>query len=88
MDHRQNLCREFPAFQVKKLMREKISIARDLVGNSEGKRLLGRPRHRWEDEIKMVLRKIGWSGMDWIHLAPDRDQWRILVKMLMNLQVS
>jgi hypothetical protein len=42
----------------------------------EGKRPLGRPRHRWVDNIKMNLREIGWSGMDWIDLAQNRDQWR------------
>jgi hypothetical protein len=47
---------------------------RFLVGNSEGKRPLGRPRHMWENNIKMDLREIGWGGMDWIDLAQDRDQ--------------
>jgi hypothetical protein len=49
------------------------------VGNSEGKRPLGRPRRRWVDNIEMDLREIGWVGMDWIYLAQDRDQWRALV---------
>jgi hypothetical protein len=44
--------------------------------NPEGKRPLGRPRHRWVDNIKMDLREIGWDGMDWIDLAQVRDQWR------------
>jgi hypothetical protein len=48
---------------------------------------LGRPRRRWEDNIKMHLREIGWSGMDWIDLTQDRDQWRTLVNMVMNIQV-
>jgi hypothetical protein len=43
------------------------------VGKREEKRLLGRPRHRWEDNIRMDLREIGWGGMDWIDLAQDRD---------------
>jgi len=43
------------------------------VEKSEGKRQLGRPRHRWEDNIRMDLREIGWERMDWIHLAQDRD---------------
>jgi hypothetical protein len=57
------------------------------VGEPEGKRPLARPRCRWVDHIKMDLREIGWSGMDWIHLAQDRDQWRTLVNMVMNFQV-
>jgi hypothetical protein len=54
---------------------------------AEGKRLLGRPRLRWRDNIKMDLRKMRWGGMDWISLAEDRDQWRAPVNTLMNLQV-
>jgi hypothetical protein len=57
-----------------------------LVGKPEGKRPLGRPRRRLEDNIKMDLREIGWSCMDWIHL--DRDQWRDLVNTVMNLRVT
>jgi hypothetical protein len=52
---------------------------RILVGKPEGKRQLGRPRHRWVDNIKMHLREIGWDGVDWIDMAQDRDQWRALV---------
>jgi hypothetical protein len=52
---------------------------RILVGKSEGKRPLGRPRRRWVNNIKMNLREIGWDGRDWIELAQDRDQWRALV---------
>jgi hypothetical protein len=49
---------------------------------------LGRPRHKWEDNIKMDLREIGWGvGMDWIDLAQDRDQWRAFVNTVMNLRV-
>jgi hypothetical protein len=55
------------------------------VGKPEGKRPLGRPRHRWVDNIKMDLRDIGWGGMDWIDLAPSRDKWRALVNTVMNL---
>jgi hypothetical protein len=55
-------------------------------GKPEGKRPLGRPRHRWVDDIKMDLREIGWGGMDWINLAQDRDQWRGLVNTAMNLR--
>jgi hypothetical protein len=57
------------------------------VGKPEGKRPLGRPRHRWEDNIKMNLREIGWGGMNWIDLAQDRDQWKALVNTVMNLWV-
>jgi hypothetical protein len=52
---------------------------RILVGKPEGKRPLGRSRHRWMDNIKMDLRDIGWSSMDWINLAQDRDKWKALV---------
>jgi hypothetical protein len=47
---------------------------KNLVGNSEGKRRLGRPRHRWEVNITMVIREVVWEVVDWIHLAQDRDQ--------------
>jgi hypothetical protein len=57
------------------------------VGKPEGKKPLGRPRHRWEDDIKMDLREIGWGGMDWIELTWDGDQWRVLVNTVINLQV-
>jgi hypothetical protein len=60
---------------------------RILVGLLEGKRPLGRPRPRWEDNIRMDVREIGWGGMDWIYLALDRDQWRDLVNTVMNLRV-
>jgi hypothetical protein len=60
---------------------------RILVGYSEGKRPLGRPRHRWVDNIKMDLREIGWDGMNWTDMAQDRDQWRVLVNAAKNLQV-
>jgi hypothetical protein len=52
---------------------------RILVGNPVGKRLLGRPRCRWVDNIKMDLRERGWDGVDWIDMAQDRDQWRALM---------
>jgi hypothetical protein len=58
------------------------------VGKPEGKRPLGRSRLRWEDNIKMDLREIGWGCMDWIDLDQNRDQWRALVNMVMNLQVA
>jgi hypothetical protein len=53
----------------------------------EGRRPLGRPRHRWEDNIKMDLREVGWVGMNWIELVQDRDSWQALVNTVMNLQV-
>jgi hypothetical protein len=46
-----------------------------------------RPRHRWEDNIKMDLRDIGWGGIDWINLAQDMDEWRALVNVIINLWV-
>ena len=52
-----------------------------------GKRALGRPRHRWEDNIKMDLQEVGWRGKDWIDLAQDRNRWQALVNTVMNLQV-
>jgi hypothetical protein len=58
-----------------------------LVGKTERKRPLGRPRRRWVDNIKMDLREVGWGGRDWIELAQDRDQWRALVNTVMNLRV-
>jgi hypothetical protein len=58
-----------------------------LVGKPERKKLLGRPRRRWVDNIKMDLREIGLDGVDWIELAQDRDQWRAFVNTVMNLQV-
>jgi hypothetical protein len=66
---------------------EKRNAYRILVGNPEGKRPLGRPRRRWEDNIRMDLREIGCGGMDWIDLAQDRDQWRTLVNTVMNLRI-
>jgi hypothetical protein len=60
---------------------------RILMGKTEGKRPLGRPRCRWSDNIKMDLREIGWGGMDRIDLAQDMDQWRVLVNTEMNFRV-
>jgi hypothetical protein len=68
-------------------MGEKRNACRILVGKPEGKRPLRRPRRRWEDNIKMDLREIGWGGMYWIHLAQDRDQWKALLNTGMNLWV-
>jgi hypothetical protein len=58
-----------------------------LVGRPEGKRPLERPRRRWEDNIKMDLREIGFVDVDWIHLSQDRDRWRALVNAVMSLWV-
>jgi hypothetical protein len=58
-----------------------------LVGRAERKRTLGRPRHRWEDNIKMDLRDIGIDGSNWIRLVQDRVQWQTFVKTVLNLQV-
>jgi transcription termination factor 2 len=58
-----------------------------LVGKTDGKRPLGIPRRRWKDNIKMYLRKIGLEGVDWIHVAEDRDRWRGLANTIMNLRV-
>jgi len=68
-------------------MGETRGIYRVLVGKPEGNRPLGRPRCRWEDNIKMDLQKVECGGMDWIELAQDRDRWRALVNMVMNLRV-
>jgi hypothetical protein len=58
-----------------------------LVEKPEGEGPLGRPRHRREHNIRMYLRKIRWEGVDWLHLAEDRDQWLCLVKTVMNIRV-
>ncbi|KAJ4434507.1 hypothetical protein ANN_23069 [Periplaneta americana] len=68
-------------------MGESRNAYRVLVGRPEGKRPLGRPRRRWEDNIKMDLREVGYDDRDWINLAQDRDQWRAYVRAAMNLRV-
>ena len=60
---------------------------RVLVGKSEGKRPLGRPRRRWEDNIKMDLQEGGGGFEDWMELAQDRDRWRAFVSTVMNIRV-
>jgi hypothetical protein len=62
-------------------------VYRVLVEKPEGKRPLGRPRLRWDDNIKIDLQEVGCGGMDWIELAQDRDMWRALMTAVMNLQV-
>ena len=61
-------------------------VHRVLVGKPEGKRPLGRPRRRWEDNIKMYLREVGGGG-DWMELAQNIDRWRALVNTVMNLRI-
>jgi hypothetical protein len=58
-----------------------------LVEEPEGKRRLGRPRRRWEDNIRMHLRETGWKVVDWMHLSQDMDQWWAVVNTIMNLRV-
>jgi hypothetical protein len=60
---------------------------RILVGRPEGRRPLGRPRRRWEDNIKMNLQELGWEGMDWTDMAQDRDRWWTIVNAVINLRV-
>jgi hypothetical protein len=57
-----------------------------LIETPNERRPFGRPRRRWEDNIKMDLQAVGWEGMDWIDLAQDRDKWRVFVNAVMNLQ--
>jgi len=68
-------------------IRERRGVYRVLVGKAEGKRPLGRPRRRWEDNIKMDLQEVECGGVDWIELAQDRDRWQALVTAVRNLRV-
>ena len=68
-------------------MGEGREVHRVLVGKPEGKRPLGRPRRKWEDNIKMDLQEVGGGFEDWMELAQDRDRWRALVSTVMNLRV-
>jgi hypothetical protein len=68
-------------------MGEELTAYKVLVGKHEGKRLLGRPRCRWEDGIRVDLREIGLGGVYWIRLAQDRNRWRALMSAVMNRRV-
>jgi hypothetical protein len=68
-------------------MVEERGVHRVLVGKPEGKRPWGRPRHRWEDNIKMDLKEVGGVCGDWMELAQDRNKWRALVSMVKNFRV-
>jgi hypothetical protein len=69
-------------------MGERRDVYRVLVGKPEGRRPLGRPRRRWEDNIRMDLREMGCGCVDWVELAQDRDRWRALVSAVMNFRVT
>jgi hypothetical protein len=68
-------------------MGEERGVHRVFVGKPKGKRPLGSPRRRWEDNIKMDLQEVGGSGGEWMELAHDWDRWRALVSMVKNLRV-
>jgi hypothetical protein len=68
-------------------MEEKRNAYRLLVGKSEGRRSLGRPKRRWLDNIRLDLFEVGWSNVDWIGVAQDRDRWKDLVNSVLNLRV-
>jgi hypothetical protein len=68
-------------------MGEKRNAYRLLVGKPEGKRLLGRPRRRWVDNMRIDLEEVVWDDMDWIDLAQDRNRCRVLVNSVLNLRV-
>ena len=68
-------------------MGDRRGVYKVLVGKPEGKRPLGRPRRRWENNIKMDLEEVGCEGMEWIELVQERDSWRALVTAVTNLRV-
>jgi hypothetical protein len=68
-------------------MGDKINAYRLLEGKPEGKRPLGRPRRRWVDNIRMDLGEVGWGDVDLIGLAKDRNRWRAVVNLVLNLRV-
>jgi hypothetical protein len=69
-------------------MRERRGLYGVWAVKPEGKRPLGRPRHRWKDNIMMDLQDVWFGDMDWIQLAQDKDKWRALVKAVMNIWVT
>jgi hypothetical protein len=69
-------------------MGERKGVYRVLVEKPEGKRQFGRPKCRWEDNVKMDLQEMGCGGIDWIELSEDRDRWQALVNAVMNLRVQ
>ena len=69
-------------------MGDERGVYRILVGKPEERRTLGRPGHRWVDNIRIDLQEVGCGYMDWIGLAQDRDRWRTLVSAVMNLRVA
>jgi hypothetical protein len=68
-------------------MGKRRGVYRDLVEKPEGKRSLGRPRLRWQDNIKVDFQEVGWRDMDWIYLAQDKYMWRDVVNAVMNLRI-
>jgi hypothetical protein len=68
-------------------MREERKVYKLLMGKFKGKNPLKRPRHRWENRIKMDLRDINWEDVEWIHLDQDRDKWQALVSTMKNLRI-
>jgi hypothetical protein len=68
-------------------MEDRRGVYRVLVGKPEGRRPLGRPKRRWEDNIKVDLQEVGCGGVDWIELAQDRDRWWALVNAVMNVLI-
>jgi len=78
-------CSTFTAMSSRTLL--SVHVYGVLVGKPEGKRPLGRPRRKWENNIKMELQEVGCAGVDWIELAQGRDRWRSLVNKVMNFQV-
>ena len=69
-------------------MAERRGAYRVLLGRRDGKRPLGRPKLRWEDNINMDLQQVGWEVMNWIDLASDSDRWRVPVNAVINLRVT
>jgi hypothetical protein len=67
-------------------MGEERKVYKVLVGTPERKRPLGRPRHRWEDGIKMDRKEVGWDVVEWIHLVEDRNRWQAVANTVMNLR--